>query len=74
MRTWNFTAGGSTHTVQIAHDPIFSGELEIYLDGKEEVRDIIPSGENYEYRFVVVGRLCLVRILYSSMRSGGWQV
>jgi hypothetical protein len=70
MRTWNFTVGGSTHTVQIAHDPIFSGELEIYLDGKKKVQDIVSGGENFEYKCVIEGRLCLVRILFSSMRSG----
>lgn len=55
MRTWHFSVGENDHTVQVAHDPIFSGELEIYLDGLEVVNTVIPSGENYSYPFEVDG-------------------
>jgi hypothetical protein len=71
MRTWNFTVDGSDHSVQVAHDPIFSGELEIYVDGKEVVKTIVPRGKNYEYKCTIEKKQCVVRIGTSSMGAGG---
>ena len=57
--------------MQIAHDPILSGELEIYVNGKEVVKTIVPRGNNYEYKCEIEKKPCLVRIGTSSMGSGG---
>jgi hypothetical protein len=65
MRTWNFSIGDSKHSVQVAHDPIFSGELEIYVDGKEVVNTTIPSGKNYAYPFKLEDKPCKVQIRFS---------
>ena len=67
MRTWHFSVGGEDHTVQVAHDPIFSGELEIYIDGHEVVSTTIPSGVDYEHSFKVEEKPGKVRILFEGM-------
>lgn len=67
MRTWHFTVSEKKHTVQVAHDPIFSGELEVYIDGDEVLNTAIPSGEDYEYAFQVEGKTGKVLINFEGM-------
>ena len=67
MRTWHFSVSGKKHTVQVAHDPIFSGELEIYIDGHEVVNTVIPGGVDYEHSFKVEEKSGKVRILFEGM-------
>lgn len=67
MRTWHFPVSGNKHTVQVAHDPIFSGELEIYIDGHEVLNTVIPGGKNFEHAFEVEGKKGKVRIVFEGM-------
>lgn len=71
MRTWRFMVGTAVHTVQIAHDPLFSGELEIYLDGQQQVNQVVPRGKNFGYKCQIADQLCLIQITHSGMNMGG---
>ena len=71
MRTWHFDVAGSAHTVQVAHDPVFSGELEIYVDGEEVLNTVAPMGRGYEYKCEIDNKPCVVRIVTGGTGGGG---
>jgi hypothetical protein len=74
MRTWKATVEGSHHTIQIAHDAIFDGDLEIYVDGNQIFENVIPIGQDINHEFEIDGKPCLVRIQYAGSNLGGGMV
>lgn len=66
---WDFNLTKSHHA-EVGHN-MFSGAIDLTVDGKIEHKSILPKGEPLNISFTVEGKPCKMEVRFEKISYGG---